>query len=136
MKSVVARLVIAVITLAALGAGPAAGADKPLPLKEGRYVLKDVPCDRGISADTLHYYLGDNNNYCIGVPHGEWEITKVRNKGNVYYVTVRSIYKGVEGILAEHKTILVKSSTSFSVYNYPSAPKGKKKPRIFRWCND
>jgi hypothetical protein len=137
MKSVVIRVLIALGIMAALGAVQTASAEGPLPLKEGRYVLEGVPCDKGNAYNTLHYYLGDDNSYCIGVPHGEWKIIHVRNNGNVYYVKLHSIYKGVDGIVTENRTILIKSATSFSIVNYPEKPtKSPQKEQVFRWCDD
>lgn len=137
MKSVMIRVLIAFGIMVALGAVETASATGPLPLKEGTYVLEGVPCDRGNAYNTLHYYIGDDNSYCIGVPHGEWKIIHVHNDGNVYYVKVHSIYKGVDGIATENRTILIKSATSFSIRNYPEKQKkSKQKEQVFRWCND
>lgn len=137
MKSVVIRVLTAWGIIIALGAMQTAGAAGPLPLKEGRYVLEGVPCDRGYADNTLHYYLGDNNSYCIGVPHGEWKIIQVRNKGNIYDVKLDSMYKGVDGIVKENRTILIKSPTSFSVRDYPAKQKkSEKKEQVFRWCDE
>lgn len=137
MKSVVIRVLIALGIVVASGAVQTAGAAGPLPLKEGRYVLEGVPCDKGYAYNTLHYYLGDDNSYCIGVPHGEWKITQVQNNGNVYHVKLHSIYKGVDKIVKENRTILIKNATSFSIPNYPEKQtKTKKKEQIFRWCDD
>ncbi len=137
MKNIVVRVLITFGIIVALGALQAASADGPLPLKQGRYVLEGVPCDRGYAGNTLHYYIGDENVYCIGVPHGEWKITQIHNNGNVYYVTLRSIYKGVDGIATEHRTISIKSPTSFSIHNYPEKQKRTmKKEQVFRWCDE
>ena len=137
MKSVVIRVLIALGIMVALGAMETASAAGPLPLKPGTYVLEGVPCDKGYAGNTLHYYLGDDNSYCIGVPHGEWKIIQVHNNGNIYHVTLRCIYKGVEGIATEHRTILIKSATSFSIRNFPEKPKNsKQKEQVFRWCDD
>jgi hypothetical protein len=137
MKSVVISLLIAFGIMVASGAVETASAAGPLPLKPGTYVLEGVPCDKGYAGNTLHYYLGDDNSYCIGVPHGEWKITHVHNDGNVYYIKVRSMYKGVDGIATENRTILIKSATSFSILNYPEKQtKTKKKEHVFRWCDD
>jgi hypothetical protein len=137
MKSVVVRVLIALVFMAALGAGQTSGADGPLPIKEGRYVLEGVPCDRGTTGDRLYYYAGDNNYYCIGIPHGECKIIQVYNKGNIYYVTLSCMARGVEGVFTDKKIISVKSTTSFSIYNYPyEQKKTKKKEQIFRWCDD
>ena len=137
MKSVVIRVLMAWGIMVASGAVQTAGAAGPLPLKEGTYVLESVPCDKRYAGNTLHYYQGDDNSYCIGVPHGEWKITRVHNNGNAYHVTLRCIYKGVEGIATEHRTIFIKSATSFSIPNYPEKQtKSKKKEQVFRWCDD
>jgi len=137
MKNVAAMVLMALAILAALGAGQTAGAEGPLPLKQGRYVLEGVPCDRGTTGDRLYYYVGDENDYCLGVPHGECKITQVRNQGNVYYVTLRCLVKGVKDISTKHWTISVKSPTSFSILNYPEEQKTKKKKeQVFRWCDD
>jgi hypothetical protein len=137
MKSVVIRVLIAFGIMVAWGAVPTASAAGPLPIKPGRYVLEGVPCDKGNAYNTLHYYLGDDNSYCIGVPHGEWKITRVDNNGNVYHVTLSCIYKGVDKIATEHRTIIIKSATSFSILNYPEKQKNsKQKEQVFRWCDE
>ena len=137
MKSIVVRVLITFGIMVALGNVPTASADGPLPLKQGRYVLEGIPCDRGNAGNTLHYYIGDENNYCIGVPHGEWQITQVHHNRNVYDITVQTIYKGVSGIATEHRTIIIKSTTLFSILNYPETQiNSSKKGQVFRWCDD
>jgi hypothetical protein len=137
MKSVVIAVLTVLGIIIASGAMQTAGAAGPLPLKEGRYVLEGVPCDRGYAGNTLHYYLGDDNSYCIGVPHGEWKIIQSHNKGNVYDIKVDGMYKGVDGIVKEKRTIIIKSPTSFAIRDYPEKQtKSKGKEQVFRWCDE
>jgi hypothetical protein len=137
MKSLMIWVLIALGIVVASGAVQTASAEGPLPLKQGRYVLEGVPCDKGYAYNTLYYYKGDENDYCIGVPHGEWKIIQIRNNGKVYHMKVKSIYKGVDGIATEHRTIIIKSATSFSIPNYPEKQtNSKEKAQVFRWCDD
>ena len=137
MKSVVVRMLIALVIMAALVAGQTARADGPLPLKQGTYVAEGVlPCDRAGNAYRI-YYEDLEEGYGFSWPHSACTITKVRNKGNVYYVTQKGIFKGVEGIVTVHLTITVKSETSFSIISNSLEPKNtKKKERAYRWCQD
>jgi hypothetical protein len=132
MKSLV-RVWIALVILAALGAGSTAGAEGPLPLKQGSYVLEGVPCAEATNANRI-YYENLEEGYGISWPHSAGIITKVRKKGNVYYVTQEGEFKGVKGIVTMHLTISVKSETSFSILYDSLEP--KKITRAYRWCQD
>jgi hypothetical protein len=73
----------------------------------------------------------------LGIPHGEGKITRIGDQGNVYYVTLRCLVKGVKDPVTEPWTISVKSPTLFLVLNYPEEQKGaKRKNQVFPWCDD
>jgi hypothetical protein len=136
MKGVMARVLIAFVIIVALGAVQTASADGPLPIKQGVYVSEGVPCNKATNANRV-YYEALENGYGLSWPHSECKITHVRNKGNVYYITQRCGFKGVEGIIIKHMTITVKSETSFSILNDTEERKGaKKKEHVYRWCDD
>ena len=136
MKSVGVRVLIALVIMAALGVGPTAAADGPIPLKQGVYVSEGVPCAGATNAHRV-YYEKLEKGYGLSWPHTACEITQVQKKENVYYLTERCVFKGVEGILTKHLTIAVKGETSFSIlYDSLEQKNTKKKERAYRWCQD
>jgi hypothetical protein len=136
MIRVGARVWIALVMMAALGAGPTAWADGPLPLKQGVYVLAGVPCDHATNASRITYENLEEG-YGLSWPHSVCIITKVRKQGDVYYLTERGRFKGIEGEITAHLTLTIKSETSFSIIYDSLAPKKtRKKEKAYRWCQD
>jgi hypothetical protein len=137
MKSVMVKVLIASVIIIAAGAVvQTANAEGPLPIKPGIYVSEDVPCNEATNASRVYYELLEHG-YGLSWPHSECTITNVHNKGNVYYVTQRCVFKGVKGEISKHMTIIVKSETSFSILNDAEERKRtKKKEHGYRWCQD
>jgi hypothetical protein len=116
MSSVVAKLLIILVILAALGPVPPLTAGEPkLPLPYGLYVPEGVECPRpGEMPDpAVSCY---HNNEGLSLPRRRCKIIKVRNEGNVYYLTQRCLCRG-EDLLTLNFRVIIKSRTSFSVLN-------------------
>jgi len=130
------KILIAFAIMAALGAGQTARAEGPLPLKQGSYVREEVPCNEATNANRI-YYENLEEGYGISWPHSACIITNVHQKGNVYYVTQKCIFKGIEGEITKHLKITIKNETSFSILNDADEQKRtKKREQAYRWCQD
>lgn len=85
-----------------------------LPLRNGIYVPRTVPCKGASNADIVNYWGGKSG---IGVAQAECTIKKVTKKGNVYTFTdeCRDIQSG-ELIEGGQTILTVRSATSFDMF--------------------
>lgn len=122
MKKPLTKGLMIFVILLGLSAALSVIAGELLPLKQGHYVKKGVPCGDTHSVNIITY-----NGSGLNSAHIAGEITHVIHKGNVYHITQKVAENGVEVKELQHDTIIIKSRTSFS-YGLGGD--------VYRWCSD
>ncbi len=136
MRSVVVRMLIILLILAASGTAPTAKAgDLKLPLQEGLYLPAGVKCPKPgetpVLSESLSYH-GEG----LSFHRCRCKFKEVRHEGNIYYLTQRCVCKG-EDMLTIKLTIIIKSRTSFLVLNdAEEQQRTKKKEILYHYCGN